>query len=171
VVETTAPIAHSASAAVVKAALVALPAFETADLTVAGGSLPGADVTVTFAGRYAARPVATMTATGALTGGTAPAVAVAKTTTGLYAAGTYGAYSDAANDGRNVARLLLKYPATVMNGKILLGDRAGDVSAPAYVGGYFRSEEIVGLDANGLADMGGRILAGDLTNGLIFIPS
>jgi hypothetical protein len=171
VVETTAAIAYNATAATVKTALVALNAFESGDLTVGGGALPGTPITVTFTGRYAGRPVNDLSVTASLTGGTTPAASIAESTPGLYASGTYGPYSDAASDGRQVARLILKYPATVVGGIFQMGDRGPDVSAPAYVGGYFKSEHLVGLDTNGLADLGGRLLTGDLTTGLIFIPS
>ena len=41
------------------------------------------------------------------------------------------------------------------------------LTAPVYVEGYFRSENLTGMDAAGLAEMQGRIVKGDLTTGLI----
>lgn len=39
-----------------------------------------------------------------------------------------------------------------------------------YTGGYFLTAEITGLDAAGLADLGGHLIWGDLTTGEIVIP-
>lgn len=61
--ETTAAIDYDATAQEVETALLGLNAFETGDLIVAGGPLPGAAVTIDFAGIYAGEDVALMTTT------------------------------------------------------------------------------------------------------------
>jgi hypothetical protein len=81
--QTTAAIAYNATAAAVQAALEALPNVGTGGVTVTGGPLPGAAVTVTFTGELAGSAVPQMTSTAALTGGTDPAVAHATTVPGV----------------------------------------------------------------------------------------
>lgn len=80
--ETTAAIAYNAAASAVQSALEGLSNIDVGDVTVSGGPLPAAFVTVTFGGDLANRNVSQMTATGSFTGGTAPAVAVTTTTGG-----------------------------------------------------------------------------------------
>lgn len=76
--QTTSAIAYNATAAAVQSALEGLSNLNVGDVTVAGGPLPGAGVTVTFS--KALGNVPAMTATSSLTGGTA---AVAQTTAGV----------------------------------------------------------------------------------------
>lgn len=76
--QTTGAIAWNASAAVVKAALVALSNMESADVYVTGTG----PYTVTFRGQYSGTNVAALTATASLTGGTSPAVAITTPTGG-----------------------------------------------------------------------------------------
>lgn len=85
--QTTANIAFSATAATVKSRLEALTNIEAGSITATGGPFPGAAVSVTFGGQWAGVDVPQMTATGAFTGGTAPAVAVTTTTPGTGVAG------------------------------------------------------------------------------------
>lgn len=73
----TGPIAHNATAAAVRSALMALP--NTQALTVTGGPGPDTPWVVNFGN---GTDVAQMTATGSFTGGTSPAVAVTTTTPG-----------------------------------------------------------------------------------------
>ncbi len=77
---TTAAIAYNAAATAVQTALEALSNLVPGDVTCGGGPLPATPVTVTFNGLG---NVAQMTATGAFTGGTTPAVAVTTTTPGI----------------------------------------------------------------------------------------
>jgi hypothetical protein len=81
--ETTAPIAYNASATTVRDALLALNAFESGDIAVAGGALPGSAITIDFQQIYAGQDVPLMTADGGgLTGGTSPDATIAETTPG-----------------------------------------------------------------------------------------
>lgn len=88
----------------------------------------------------------------------------------------FAPYNDGANDGREVARAVLAYACTVdSNNKVTIGDgTAGDeqgatqTTCPAYLGGYFRCEDLVGLDANAITDLG-RLIKGTSTTGLLRI--
>jgi hypothetical protein len=86
---TTATIAYNASAAVVQAALEALPNIGTGNVLAGGGPLP-TGVTLTFQNALQKRPIAPLTANYAgLTGGTTPTVAIAQTTPGALATHTF----------------------------------------------------------------------------------
>lgn len=88
----------------------------------------------------------------------------------------YAPYDDGANDGREVAIAVLAYAATVdSTNKVTIGTgTTGDEygakqdTCPAYLGGYFRCEDLVGLDANAVADLG-RIVKGSIVSGLLRI--
>jgi hypothetical protein len=165
-VETTAAIAYNATAAAVQAALIALDAFDAGDVIATGGALPGTAVAVTFGGRYAARDVTVLSTTDSLTGGTTPASSVAETTKGVIAAGTFFPYAG------GTARAILRYGCTVVLGRIFgLGEHgASDSAAPAFFNGTFRCEDIAGLDADALTDLGARLFAGSVTTGIVHIP-
>jgi hypothetical protein len=80
--EQTGTIVWNASAAVIVAALEALPNIGTGNVTATGGPLP-TGVAVTFKGPWASQDVPLMTADYTLlTGGTTPTVAIAATTPG-----------------------------------------------------------------------------------------
>lgn len=81
---TTGNINHNATAADVKAAIVAITGgkINADELDVSGGPGPGTPWVVTFRGRYAQTNIALMTTIDSLTGGSAPASAVAQTTAG-----------------------------------------------------------------------------------------
>jgi hypothetical protein len=78
---TTAAIPYNATAAVVQAALLALPAFREGDVVVTGSA--GGPYTLTFGDDFAAEDVATLTTAGSFTGGSSPAVAVTTATPGV----------------------------------------------------------------------------------------
>ena len=40
-------------------------------------------------------------------------------------------------------------------------------AAPVWVGGYFATEDLVGCDANAVTKLGGCVIKGDLTSGII----
>lgn len=84
----TANIAFNATAANVQTALEAISSIGTGNITCTGGVLPGTAVVMTFGGSFAAEPQSLMTVTNAaLTGGTTPTATIARTTTGVRAAG------------------------------------------------------------------------------------
>jgi hypothetical protein len=107
-----------------------------------------------------------------------------KLATGTYAQGTilgevtatpgiYKAYNNANSDGSEVARLILSYGCTVDgSGNIALANEHGQTrtSVPALMGGTFKTSDLTGLDANGLADLGGRVVKGTVASGIVHIP-
>jgi hypothetical protein len=164
-------LAFNASAAAVQTALTAATAFGTGNVTVTGSA--GGPYTITFVGALASTPMAVLTTSAtSLTGGT-PTAAVVHTTTGR-TAGTYAAYADANSDGTQVAKCLLKFAcATDVNGNITYGATAvggewgqTQLSTPAYFAGYFRTADLVGLDAAGVADLG-KLTTGSVTSGVL----
>ena len=83
----TASIAYNADAAAVDTALEALGSIGAGNVTVAGGPLPGAAVTVTFTGNLGKKAIGSLIAlySNSLTGGTNPTVTIAETTAGVNA--------------------------------------------------------------------------------------
>lgn len=165
--ETTSAIAYNASAATVQAALEALPSIGAGNVACGGGSLPGTAVTVTFQNFLGGVKHPMLVAINSLTGGTTPAIAVAETTAGNPAAGYFDAYDDTLSNGLQVAKAVLQYDCrTDSQGKIFFGQQKsadnGKLSrtAPAYISGVFQTKNLVGLDANGVADLG-RLIAGN----------
>lgn len=91
--------------------------------------------------------------------------------------GTFGAYVDANVDGTGVAKAILPFDvqtdasgnATFASTAAQVGGEFGQTSltVPVYVRGFFRAEDLVGLDAAGLTDLKGRIVHGTITVGVI----
>lgn len=86
--------------------------------------------------------------------------------------GTYKAYATAAVDGSGAAKGILQYGcSTDASGNItILGEHGLTVkSAPMLMpgSGYFKTSEIVGLDADALLDLHAALVAGDLTSGIV----
>lgn len=119
----------------------------------------------------------------------APHLAVADAvpmTEGTYAKGTvlgmvtaterYAAYANANSNGTEVARCVLAVECVVdADGNVTFGDAtAGDehgaehATAPVFIGGYFRTTDLTGLDAAGVTDLG-RIVKGVLADGILRI--
>jgi len=169
---TTAAIAYDATAAAVATAVqTALGSGGT--VTGGGGALPGTDVTLTFSGAYAGRPVALMTISSAgLTGGT---LAIANTTVGR-SAGTFAAYSDGASagTGTDTARGIMEYTMTARaDGRVYIGtatDQEGEGrdSCPMYYTGTFRTTDLTGLTAAAVADLG-RLISGTFGDGILVL--
>lgn len=89
--QTTSAISYSASAATVATALVALGNIGASGNVGVTGSAGGPYV-ITFGGLLGNQPVPAITAAGAFTGGTSPAIAVAQTTTGSAAEKIIGVF-------------------------------------------------------------------------------
>lgn len=91
--------------------------------------------------------------------------------------GTFAAYATGNSDGTETAKAILVFDCkTDANGLITHGDvstgeevGAKRVSTPAYVAGYFKTTELTGLDAAGLADMAGNVIHGSVADGVIRI--
>jgi hypothetical protein len=164
--QVTANIAYNAIASAVQSALEALSNIGTGNVACAGGPLPGTPVTVAFQGALAGRKVPVMTTFAAFTGGASPAVAVAETTPGKPANGYWDAYNDAAviTDLR-VARGFLKESVTTSEDGLIISISGefgtGAKTATCYTSGDFLGSELVGLDAAGLTDLGGKVIAGN----------
>jgi hypothetical protein len=128
-------------------------------------------LTVTFAGANASQPQPQIAVVSNSMTGTNPTVAVTQTTPGI-SAGTYAPYVDGASNGTQVARVILAYSCVADEvGAITLVGEHGQthLNAPVYVGGgaIFRTQDLTGLDAAGVADMGAVVIHGDLTTGLL----
>lgn len=158
--ELTAAIAYNAAAAAVQSAIEALPSVGSGNVACTGGALPGTAVVATFQGALASRKIPLMTAINSLTGGSSPAVAVAQTTAGTQGPGQFAAYDDALSDGTQIAKALLqRRTRTKVDGTIIDEHGSGGYDAAAFVAGTFKTADLTGLDANGVADLG-RLLVG-----------
>jgi hypothetical protein len=157
--QVTGPIAYNANAAAVQAALEALSNVGTGNVVGGGGPLPGTAVTATFQGDVAGVEVPLITLySNSLTGGATPTVTIAHTTPGRSAGGHWKPYNDANTDGSEVAKGIAQYAFSVDNyGRHTVGGgEYGEytLSAPIYISGYFRTADLTGIDAAGVADLG-----------------
>ena len=161
----TAALNYNATAAQVRAALEALPNIGTGNVTTSGGALPGTPIVITFAGALAALPQNLITVTSSTVAGSAAVYSVARTTTGV-SQGRFGKYDDALSNGLNVCRGILQYDISTDNfGRVSYGSTgfdptAYDTEAPFWYCGLFKYADIVGIDANGIADVFGRFIQG-----------
>jgi hypothetical protein len=80
--QTASAIPYNSIASAVQTALVGLSNLDAGDVVVTGGPGPTTAYVVTFGGTYLHTDVPAMTAAGAFTGGTSPAIAVTTTTPG-----------------------------------------------------------------------------------------
>lgn len=171
---TTAAIAYNAANATVKAAIEAVIG-NGITVTVAGSGLPGNDTTITVGGNGSNLPIQLMTIDSASLTGTNPVLAITNTTIGR-TANTFKAYSDGNSDGSEVARGILPWAiVTDAQGKITIGGGSTgnewgskQDSIPIYVGGYFKTAELTGLDAAAVVDLG-RLVEGVLATGVLKI--
>lgn len=155
----------NATAVNLQALLDAASNIGAGQTTVTGGPFPGTPLVITFAGTLTSslwQPLITL-GTNGLTGGTNPTVTIAHTTPGRATGGMFGPYDDTQSNGLEVARALLSKKTSVNTfGEIIVGGgRWGEksFSADAYFGGFFRTADLTGLDANGVADLG-RLITG-----------
>lgn len=84
--------------------------------------------------------------------------------------GTFAAYATGNVNGTEQARGILKYGCVVDgSGNITLGNEpAGTVkSVEYYIGGYFQTQDLVGLDVAGVADLNGLLVQGTVTTGVL----
>lgn len=172
----TAPLAHNANAAAVKAAieaaLTAVYGLSAGTVNVTGGPLTSGAFTITFAGECANQPQDLIQLVNNLTGST-PAIAAARTTAGV-AKGTFMAYNDALSDGRQIAKGLLPINVAtdpsgrITGGVLATGGESGATSLTTsmFIKGWFRTEELIGLDANAVTDLG-RLVRGSVSTGLL----
>jgi hypothetical protein len=145
----------------IRAALAALPQVGTGNVTVSSSLTVPA---VTFAGDLAGRwqPLI-LVADNSMTSGTTATLSIAHTTPGRQVGGSFREYDDAQTDGTNIARGVLEYSTVVTpDGRHYHGTLAGGLwtlSAPIYIAGYFRTADLIGIDAAAVTDLG-RIVEG-----------
>jgi hypothetical protein len=169
-------IAFNSTAAQVKAlfeaALLATYGI-TGTVTVTGGPLSSGALTFTFSGQMAAQAQPLFQLVSSLTGG--GTVAAATTTAGI-ANGAAAAYDDSLSNGLQIAKAILPVdiatdPAGIITyGSVAQGGQFGKTQSTlaCAVRGIFKTTDLVGLDANGVADLG-RLLSGTAADGVLSI--
>jgi hypothetical protein len=179
VTHTTAALAWNISNANLKIAIDALLAtagYAGAVVTIGGGASP-VDCTVTFGGTAANWDMPLMVATSSLvTAALAPTTVTVDATQAGNRAGLWGPYNDALADGREVARAIAAYDfRTDHLGRVAYAGAneapqhgAYEPTSSAWFKGAFQTTQLIGLDANGVADLG-RIIKGALANGVLLI--
>lgn len=83
----------------------------------------------------------------------------------------FKAYASGNSDGSQVARVVAMYDFTVDgSGNVFLAHEKNVARklAPVYCEGYFRTEDLTGLDATAISALG-RLVTGDTTAGLLHI--
>lgn len=86
--------------------------------------------------------------------------------------GTYKPYASVNTDGSQVPKCILKYACvTDGSGNITLTGTAEfgqtSKSAPAYFDGAFKTAELTGLDANAVTVLGGHLVSGTVSSGVL----
>ena len=172
----TDPLAFNANAAAIKAAIEAaltrVYGLPSGTVNVTGGPLNSGVATVTFTGACANQPQPLIQVINALTGA-APTVTVARTTPGV-AQYAFADYNDALATGQQIAKAILPVDiATDPSGRITLGsapygsERGGTFNDHAVIiRGIYKTTDLVGLDANGVTDLG-RLIMGSVADGLL----
>lgn len=149
--------------------------FGTGNTVATGGPWPGTPLVLTGAGQLVGMPIPIAVAgANAFTGGSSPAASVAHTTLGR-SAGTFAPYLSGNSDGSQVGGRILEYPcATDASGNVWLGNLAGASDngiyrsdAISFISGYFRSQDLVGLDSNllGLTPVRFVLISGTIASG------
>jgi hypothetical protein len=165
----TVTIAFNASAATIQTALEGILGG-SGNVTCTGGPLPGTAVVITYlkdCGALSQPLLQVVNST--LVGGTA---VVTRTTAGKPANGYFAAYNDALSDGTQVNKAVLQYDCSVDQfGLITFGqtpsgmDMGGaERQAPAWFTGIFKGSDLIGIDANGVADVGRIIMGSTLSS-------
>ncbi len=171
--QTTSALAYNATAAAVQAALEALSNIGSGNVLCAGGALP-TGITITFRNDLGNLNVPAITSTDSLTGGTSPATAIAQTTAGSGGPGTFGVYSNGGSGGLETAKAIASYDIiTDGYGRVTFGNEvaAGQFAvkhrnAPVFISGFFKCEDLTGLDSNAVTDLG-RLVRGTTTSGIL----
>jgi hypothetical protein len=88
----------------------------------------------------------------------------------ITASGLWSAYNNANVDGTEVAKRILQYTVTVdASGNHSFGPNQWGTAAksvPAFYKGTFKTSELTGLDAAGVADLG-RLISGTVADGVL----
>jgi hypothetical protein len=93
--------------------------------------------------------------------------------------GVYKAYASGSSDGSQVPKCILTFDCqTDSSGNITLSGTSGtagdewgakQLSVAAYVAGYFKTSELTGLDANAVTVLGGNLVSGSVSDGVLRI--
>lgn len=118
-------------------------------------------ILLTSQNAFGGRPI-TWTLQDSTTGGTG--VTVASTTTGVVNGGSFKARDTTATDGSQVAKVIAKFDMqTDVNGKVTFSSTSGQAggpfgqtsdSAPVWITGYFYTQDLTGLDATAITQLG-----------------
>lgn len=83
--------------------------------------------------------------------------------------GLYKAYATGNSDGSQNARVILEYKCvTDASGNINTDEwGVGQLTAPVFTTGWFKTEDLVGLDAGAVTGLGGSLVEGTVTSGLL----
>lgn len=89
------------------------------------------------------------------------------------ASGAVGAYANGNSDGTQTAKIICQYDcysdgtnvSITSAGALIPGETATD--APVYELGFFNCDELTGLDADGITDMGARLLGANTVSGVL----
>jgi hypothetical protein len=88
----------------------------------------------------------------------------------LTTGGKFAAYASGNSNGTQVARVIAQYDMVSNGTNVSLGTAllAGETetSGPVYLAGYFKTEELTGLDSVALASLG-RLVLGATTSGIL----
>lgn len=176
--QTTAALDYDATAAEVQAALEALSSIGTGNVSVTGGPISSAVMTITFQNDLGYQNVGAVTSDQTSLTGT---FAIAVATAGVAATyGTWEQYAAGNTDGSQIGPCaILMYDCyTDSSGNMTLGQTsAGGVngeyvpSVPAYASGNFRCSEVPDMTEALLTTFGGRMVHGTISgNGVFRLP-
>lgn len=133
--------------------------------TYAAGS--GGTYIITAGTGLGGEPLAVIGVSGTFVGGSSPAVANVHTTTGVGPTLAFRAYASGNTDGSQIPKAILQYACTTdYLGNITILGEFGQTwkTAPAWMSGYFRIQDLVGLDANAVTLLAANIVSGTLTS-------
>jgi hypothetical protein len=172
---TTGALPFNSTAAQVQVALQALSTIAGNNVTVTGTTptTSGGVLTLTFINQLAYTNVPQTTADGTGLTGTSPTITAATTTSGAGSGpGAFTAYASGNTDGSQVPKGVLEYDSsTDSNGNIVTEWGGTLVYGSCYFGGYFATEELVGLDSNAVSAGGWHLVSGTVAGpGVLCIP-
>jgi hypothetical protein len=84
--------------------------------------------------------------------------------------GKYEAYDGTVSTGVEVARAICMYDITTDgSGNVTIANDKGltHTTAPIYIGGIFRTNELTGLDDDAVEQLAGQLTSGDVSDGVL----
>lgn len=97
--------------------------------------------------------------------------------------GTFKAYASGNADGSQLPKAVLRhacvtdasgnitYGSSITAGQTMDGPAVASKVTDAFISGFFKTTDIIGLDAGAVTALGARIVSGTLANGIIVIPA